>query len=80
MLKIIQDCNSKLNSNNSPLNKNKYDLWEKTNERKDNDDLYRLKMDEEKLNEPDNVYNIEIKFLTLKKGFAHVNVYQKKLK
>ena len=61
LLKIIQDCNSKLNSNNSPLNKNKYDLWEKTNERKDNDDLYRLKMDEEKLNEPDNVYNIEIK-------------------
>ena len=34
LLKIIQDCNSKLNSNNSPLNKNKYDLWEKTNERK----------------------------------------------
>ena len=61
LLKMVQDYNSKLNSNNSPSNKNKYNLWEKTNERKKNDDLYRLKIDEEKLNEPDNIYNLEIK-------------------
>ena len=61
LIKIIQDYNSKLNSNNSPSNKNKYDLWEKTNERKNIDNLYKLKIDEEKLNEPDNIYNIEIK-------------------
>ena len=61
LLKITNNCYSKLTDNNFPLNKKKDDLWEQIHEKKISDNLYRIKKDEEKLNEPDNVFNIEIK-------------------
>ena len=80
LIKSIQDSVLKINENDSPTNNNKYDLWEKTNEKKNNDNLFRLKLDEEKLNEPDNVYNIEIKKINYNEilGIEEVFAFKKR--
>ena len=80
LIKSIQDSVLKINENDSPTNNNKYDLWEKTNEKKNYDNLFRLKLDEEKLNEPDNVYNIEIKKINYNEilGIEEVFAFKKR--
>ena len=57
----IKKCYKKLGNKDLPLHYVNQDLWEKINERSKKDNLYNLKKDEEKLNDPDNIYNIEIK-------------------
>ena len=61
LINIIKKCYSKLSDNDLPINFDKYDLWEKVSERKRKDNLFRIKKDEEKLNDPDNLYNLDIK-------------------
>jgi len=61
LFKTIENCNSQLVGNNISANFNKYDLWEKTNKKWRKDNLYKLKKDEEKLNDPENFFNIIIK-------------------
>ena len=80
LIKSIQDSVLKINENDSPTNNNKFDLWEKTNEKKSYDNLFRLKLDEEKLNEPDNIYNIEIKKINYKEilGIEEVFAFKKR--
>ena len=80
LIKSIQNSFLKINENDSPTNNNKYDLWEKTNEKKNYDNLFRLKLDEEKLNEPDNVYNIEIKKINYNEilGIEEVFAFKKR--
>ena len=80
LIKSIQDSVLKINENDSPTNNNKFDLWEKTNEKKSYDNLFRLKLDEEKLNEPDNVYNIEIKKINYNEilGIEEVFAFKKR--
>ena len=80
LIKSIQNSFLKINENDSPTNNNKYDLWEKTNEKKNYDNLFRLKLDEEKLNEPDNIYNIEIKKINYNEilGIEEVFAFKKR--
>ena len=80
LIKTIQDSYLKINENDSPTNNNKYDLWEKTNEKKSYDNLFRLKVDEEKLNHPDNIYNIEIKKINYNEilGIEEVFAFKKR--
>ena len=80
LIKSIQDSVLKINENDSPTNNNKFDLWEKTNEKKSYDNLFRLKLDEEKLNEPDNIYNIEIKKINYNEilGIEEVFAFKKR--
>ena len=61
LFKTIDNCNSQLPDNTISANFKKYDLWEKMDEKWKKDDLYKLKKDEEKLNDPENFYNIIIK-------------------
>ena len=60
-INLIKNCYNKLTDNYLPDNFDKYDLWEKIGESQTKDNLYRIKKDEEKLNDPENIYNIEIK-------------------
>lgn len=80
LLKITNNCYSKLTDNNFLDNKKNYDLWEKIHEKKTSDNLYRLKKDEEKLNEPDNIFNIEIKRINYKEilGIEEVFDFKKR--
>ena len=57
----MKKCYKKLGNNKLPTNYINYDLWEEINEKIKKDDLYQLKRDEEKLNDPDKIYNINIK-------------------
>ena len=61
LINLIKNCYNKLTDNYLPDNFDKYDLWEKIGESQTKDNLYRIKKDEEKLNDPENIYNIEIK-------------------
>ena len=61
LINLIKNCYNKLTDNYLPDSFDKYDLWEKIGESQTKDNLYRIKKDEEKLNDPENIYNIEIK-------------------
>ena len=60
-IKIIKNCYNKLAENSLPTKYDKYDLWELVVEQKRKDNLYKIKKDEEKLNDPENIFNINIK-------------------
>ena len=60
ILKVIQECKSKM-INYEPIYKEKYDLWEKINDKDMKDNLYKLKKDEEKLNDPEYIFKIDLK-------------------
>ena len=60
ILKIVKKCKSEL-LNNIPNNEEKIKLWEKINEKGMEDNLYKLKKDEEKLNDPECTFNISLK-------------------
>ena len=59
LIKIIQ--NFQKNSQNSMKKIENNELWDKINERQSNDNLYKLKKDEEKLNSPDNIFKINLR-------------------
>ena len=59
LLKVVQNCQSKIVS--IPINEEKYELWEKIIEKQMKDNLYKLKKDEEKLNDPEYIFNINLK-------------------
>ena len=60
LLKIVRQCLSQ-NETNLNKTKEKNDLWEKINEKNLQDNLYKLKKDEEKLNDPEYNFNINLK-------------------
>ena len=60
LLKIVRKCKSKI-ENYSPKNDNKNKLWEKINEKNMEDNLYKIKKDEDKLNDPNYIFNINLK-------------------
>ena len=62
ILKVIQECKSKM-INYEPIYKEKYDLWEKINDKDMKNNLYKLKKDEEKLNGPEYIFKIDLKNL-----------------
>ena len=59
LMKEIQ----KYQNNNKNANKDieNNELWEKINEKQTNDNLYKLKKDEEKLNSPENLFQLNLK-------------------
>ena len=59
IVKLVEKCQSKIISMNN--NEEKYELWEKLDEKQMKDNLYKLKKDEEKLNNPDYIFNINLK-------------------
>ena len=61
LVNIIKKCYSRLSDNDLPTNFDKYDLWEKVGEKKRKDNLFRIKKGEEKLNDPENLYVLDIK-------------------
>ena len=61
LLKTIKNCYGKLENTLIPKNSDKNSLWDKIEEKQKKDDLFQLKKDEEKLNDPDNIYDIDIK-------------------
>ena len=61
LIKLTKKCYSKLHDNKKQTNYDKCELWEKVGEKKRRDNLMRIKSDEEKLNDPDNIYTIDIK-------------------
>ena len=60
LLKIARQCLSVYEINVN-ITKEKNDLWEKINEKDLQDNLYKLKKDEEKLNDPECNFNINLK-------------------
>ena len=60
LLKLINECKSKIIVNKY-INEEKCDLWERVNEKEMKDNFFKLKKDEEKLNEPENIFNINLK-------------------
>ena len=59
IVKLVEKCQSKITSMHN--NEEKYELWEKLDEKQMKDNLYKLKKDEEKLNNPDYIFNINLK-------------------
>ena len=57
--KIVQNIQNK-NKHSMKEIENNF-LWDKLNERQSNDNLFKLKKDEEKLNSPDNIFRINLK-------------------
>lgn len=60
LLKIFKNCYNQIDDY-VPINYEKYDSWEKSEEKQNEDNLYKIKKDEEKLNDPDNIYHINVK-------------------
>ena len=60
LLKIVEKCKSQIIHHN-PINNEKYILWEKVSDKEVNDNLYKLKKDEEKLNDPEHIFTINLK-------------------
>ena len=60
LLKIVQKCKSKI-KNYSPKREEKNELWGKMDEKEMEDNLYKIKKDEEKLNDPNYIFNINLK-------------------
>ena len=59
LVKMVEKCQSQIISLHN--NEEKYELWEKLDEKQMKDNLYKLKKDEEKLNNPDYIFNINLK-------------------
>ena len=59
LVKIVQNFQKKTKSTFKKIEKN--ELWNKINEKQSNDNLYKLKQDEEKLNSPENIFQINLK-------------------
>jgi hypothetical protein len=59
IVKLVEKCQSKIISKDN--NEEKYELWEKLVEKQMKDNLYKLKKDEEKLNNPDYIFEINLK-------------------
>ena len=57
--KVVQNIQNK-NKHSIKEIENNF-LWDKLNERQSNDNLFKLKKDEEKLNSPDNIFRINLK-------------------
>ena len=57
--KVVQNIQNK-NKHSMKEIENNF-LWDKLNERQSNDNLFKLKKDEEKLNSPDNIFRINLK-------------------
>ncbi len=57
--KIVQNIQNKNKNTMKDIENNL--LWDKLNERQSNDNLFKLKKDEEKLNSPDNIFQINLK-------------------
>ena len=60
LLKIVEKCKSQI-IHHIPINNEKYLLWEKVSDKEVNDNLYKLKKDEEKLNDPEHIFTINLK-------------------
>ena len=60
LLKVVQQCKSKM-IDRKPIIEEKYELWEKIIDKEMKDNLYKLKKDEEKLNDPEHIFKIIIK-------------------
>jgi len=59
LIKIIKNFHNE--DKNSKIEKKSNKIWEKLDERRTNDNLYKLKKDEEKLNSPENTFQINLK-------------------
>ena len=60
LLKMIQNCKSKMIKYKS-IDEEKFELWEKIIDKDMKDNLYKLKKDEEKLNDPEYILKIDLK-------------------
>ena len=60
LVKMVRECLSK-NSNYTIQTIEKNELWEKIIERELHNNFYKLKKDEEKLNDPEHIFNINLK-------------------
>ena len=59
LLKTIQKLQNNIKNSNIEMENN--ELWDKIDEKQTSDNLYKLKKDEEKLNSPENIFQLNLK-------------------
>ena len=61
LMNLIQICDTKIEDKEDCIKNNEFQLWNKMNDKIKKDNLYHLKKDEEKLNDPEQLYTLNIK-------------------
>ena len=75
LLKLIKQCKSKI-INDNYVNEDNFKLWDKINEKEMKDNLYKLKKDEEKLNDPEYIFDINLKKVNYNEIFGLEEIFE----